>query len=31
MKVDRLQVTMIDWYVKDMHSLKESTLKRHFT
>jgi hypothetical protein len=26
---DRLQGTKLDWYVKDMHRLKESTLKRH--
>ena len=31
MKMDRLQGTKIDWYVKDMHRLKESTLKRHFS
>jgi hypothetical protein len=30
MKMDRLQGTNIDWYVKDMYRLKESTLKRHF-
>jgi hypothetical protein len=30
MKMDKLQGTKIDWYVKDMHRLKESTLKRHF-
>jgi hypothetical protein len=30
MKMDRLQGTKIDWYVKGMHMLKESTLKRHF-
>jgi hypothetical protein len=30
MKMDRLQGTKLDWYVKDMHRLKESTLKRHF-
>jgi hypothetical protein len=29
MKMDRLQRTNLDWYVKDMHRLKESTLKRH--
>ena len=29
MKIDRLQGTKLDWYVKDMHRLKESTLKRH--
>jgi hypothetical protein len=29
MKMDRLQGTKLDWYVKDMHRLKESTLKRH--
>jgi hypothetical protein len=29
MKMDRLQGTNIDWYVKDMHRLKESILKRH--
>jgi hypothetical protein len=28
--MDRLQGTNLDWYVKDMHRLKESTLKRHF-
>jgi hypothetical protein len=27
--MDRLQGTKLDWYVKDMHRLKESTLKRH--
>jgi hypothetical protein len=31
MKMDRLQGTKLDCYVKDMHRLKESTLKRHFT
>ena len=30
MNMDRLQGTKLDLYVKDMHSLKESTLKRHF-
>jgi hypothetical protein len=30
MKMDWLQGTKLDWYVKDMHRLKESTLKRHF-
>jgi hypothetical protein len=30
MKMDRLQGRNLDWYVKDMHRLKESTLKRHF-
>jgi hypothetical protein len=30
MKMDRLQGTKPDWYVKDMHRLKESTLKIHF-
>ena len=29
MKMDRLQGTKLDWYVKNMHRLKESTLKRH--
>jgi hypothetical protein len=29
MKMDMLQGTKLDWYVKDMHRLKESTLKRH--
>ena len=28
--MDKLQGTKLDWYVKDMHRLKESTLKRHF-
>ena len=28
--MDRLQGTKLDWYVKDMHRLKELTLKRHF-
>jgi hypothetical protein len=28
--MDRLQGTQLDWYVNDMHRLKESTLKRHF-
>jgi len=27
--MDRLQGTNIDWYVKDMHRLKESALKGH--
>jgi hypothetical protein len=30
MKMDRLQGIKLDWYVKDMHRLKESTLKRLF-
>jgi hypothetical protein len=30
MKVDMLQGTKLDWYVKDTHRLKESTLKRYF-
>jgi hypothetical protein len=30
MKMDMLQGTKLDWYVNDMHRLKESTLKRHF-
>jgi hypothetical protein len=30
MNMDRLQGINLDWYVKDMHRLKESTLKRHF-
>jgi hypothetical protein len=30
MNMDRLQGTTLDWYVKDTHMLKESTLKRHF-
>jgi hypothetical protein len=30
MKMDMLQGTKLDWYVKDMHRLKELTLKRHF-
>jgi hypothetical protein len=30
MNMDRLQGTKLDWYVNDMHILKESTLKRHF-
>jgi hypothetical protein len=30
MNMDRLQGTKPDWYVKDMHRLKESTLKKHF-
>jgi hypothetical protein len=30
MKMDMLEGTKLDWYVKDMHRLKESTLKRHF-
>jgi hypothetical protein len=30
MNMDRLQGTNLDWYVKDMHRLKESNLKRHF-
>jgi hypothetical protein len=30
MNMDNLQGTKLDWYVKDMHRLKESTLKRHF-
>jgi hypothetical protein len=29
MNMDRLQGTNLDWYEKDMHILKESTLKRH--
>jgi hypothetical protein len=29
MKMDRLQGTKLDWCVKDMHRLNESTLKRH--
>ena len=28
--MDKLQGTKIYWYVKDMHRLKELTLKRHF-
>ena len=28
-RLNRLQGTKLDWYVKDMHRLKESTLKRH--
>jgi hypothetical protein len=28
--MDKLQGTKLDCYVKDMHRLKESTLKRHF-
>jgi hypothetical protein len=28
--MDRLQGTKLDWYVKDTHIMKESTLKRHF-
>jgi hypothetical protein len=27
--MDRLQGTNQDWYVKDMHRLKESTLNKH--
>ena len=27
--MDRLQGAKLDWYVKDTHRLKESTLKRH--
>jgi hypothetical protein len=30
MKMDRLQGTKLDWYVKDMHRLKEMILKIHF-
>jgi hypothetical protein len=30
MNMDRLQGTNLDWYVKDMLRLNESTLKRHF-
>jgi hypothetical protein len=30
MNMDRLQITKLYWYVKDMNGLKESTLKRHF-
>jgi hypothetical protein len=30
MKMDRLQGTKLDWYVKDKHRLKELTLKRNF-
>jgi hypothetical protein len=30
MKMDRLQGTKLDWYVKDMRRLKELILKRHF-
>jgi hypothetical protein len=30
MNMDSLQGTKLDWYVKDIHILKESTLKRHF-
>jgi hypothetical protein len=30
MKMERLQGTKLDWYVKDMQRLKKSTLKRHF-
>jgi len=30
MKMDRLQGTNLYWYVKYMHRLKESNLKRHF-
>jgi hypothetical protein len=29
MKMDRLQGTKLDWYLKDMHRLKEPSLKRH--
>jgi hypothetical protein len=29
-EMDRLQETKLDWYVKDTHRLKESTLKRNF-
>jgi hypothetical protein len=29
MKMDRLQGTKLDWYVNDMHRLKELNLKRH--
>jgi hypothetical protein len=28
-RLNRLQGTKLDCYVKDMHRLKESTLKRH--
>jgi hypothetical protein len=28
-RLNRLQGTNLDWYVKDMQRLKESTLKRH--
>jgi hypothetical protein len=27
--MDKLQGTKLDWYVNDMHRLKELTLKRH--
>jgi hypothetical protein len=30
MKMDKLQGTKLDWYVTDMHRLKESTLKKRF-
>jgi hypothetical protein len=28
-RLNRLQGTNLDWYVKDMHRLKELNLKRH--
>jgi hypothetical protein len=30
MKMDRLQGTKLDWYVKDMHRLKESNFEETF-
>jgi hypothetical protein len=30
MNMDRLQGTNLDWYVKDIHRLKELNLKIHF-
>jgi hypothetical protein len=30
MNIDKLQGTKLCWYVKDMHRLKELTLKIHF-
>jgi hypothetical protein len=30
MNMDSLQGTKLDWYIKDLHRLKELTLKRHF-